>query len=118
MKVAAEMDTYHVFAILGMACVTLLTRSFFLFANARFRLPAWLERALVFAPIAALSAVIAPEIFMSDHQLIASLWNAKLLASVACVVYYYFKRHRNPSVLRIILIGLGIYLPLHIYFNI
>lgn len=112
------MDAYHVLAILGMACMTVMTRAFFLFANARFKLPAWLERALVFAPIAALSAVIAPEVLMSNHQLVASLWNAKLLACIGCTLYFYIKRHQNPSVLKIIVIGLCIYLPLHIHFNI
>ena len=112
------MDTYYLLAILGMACMTVLTRAFFLFANASFKLPVWLERALTFAPIAALSAVIAPEIFTSNHQLIPSLWNAKLLASLSCIFYFYFKRRQNPSVLRIIVIGLAIYLPLHIFFQI
>lgn len=112
------MDNYHFFAILGMSCVTVITRAFFLFAHESFKLPTWLERGLVFAPIAALSAVIAPEIFILHHQVISSLWNAKLLASFACVVYFYLQRHRSPSVLTIILLGLAIFLPLHLFFGI
>lgn len=112
------MDTYHFFSILGMSLVTLLTRAFFLFANESFKLPAWLDRALVFAPIAALSAVIAPEVFVLDHHFIASLWNAKLIASSCCVMYFYCQRKHSPSVLHIILLGLFVYLPLHLIFDI
>jgi branched-subunit amino acid transport protein len=112
------MDSYHFFSILGMSLVTLLTRAFFLFADESFKLPAWLERALVYAPIAALSAVIAPEVFVVDHHFIASLWNAKLIASLCCVIFFYAKRKHSPSVLQIIVLGLFVYLPLHLIFEI
>ncbi len=112
------MDAYYLLSILGMACVTVIARAFFLFANESFQLPSWLERALLFAPIAALSAVIAPEILMSNHQLIASVWNAKLVASSSCVLYFFIQRHQKPSVLKIIVLGLAIYLPLHLWLGI
>ena len=46
-------------------------------------LPNWLKRGLKYAPLAALAAVIAPEIVMSDGQLIDSLADARLPALLA-----------------------------------
>ncbi len=112
------MDTYHFFSILGMSLVTILTRAFFLFPKETFMLPTWLERALFFAPIAALSAVIAPEIFVVEHHFIASALNAKLIASACCIAYYFFQRKHTPSVLHIILLGLFVYLPIHLIFEV
>ncbi len=112
------MDLYHFLSLLGMTLVTILARAFFLFTNDNFKLPLWLDRALVFAPIAALSAIIAPEVFVIEGSLISSLWNSKLIACCSCLFYFYLKRSNPPSVLEIILLGLAVYLPLHLYFNI
>ena len=62
------------------------------------------------APLAALAAVIAPEIVMSNGQLINSLADARLPALAASVVYFFYKR----SILGTIALGMAIYLPLHI----
>ena len=74
-------------ACIGLALITLITRAFFMIPERELPLPDWLKRGLKYAPLAALAAVIAPEIVMSNGQLINSLADARLPALAASVVY-------------------------------
>ena len=99
-----------VIACIGLAIITLVTRAFFMIPEREVPLPSWLKRGLKYAPLAALAAVIAPEIVMSNGQLISSFADARLPALAAAVVYFFYKR----SILGTIALGMVIYLPLHI----
>lgn len=99
-----------VIACIGLAIITLVTRAFFMIPEQEVPLPTWLKRGLKYAPLAALAAVIAPEIVMSNGQLISSFADARLPALAAAVVYFFYKR----SILGTIALGMAIYLPLHI----
>jgi branched-subunit amino acid transport protein len=96
--------------IVGLAIVTVVSRSFFLISSKPWQLPHWAQRGLQYAPIAALSAVVVPEIVMSQGQLIGTWQDARLFAAVAGVAIYYAKR----NVLLTILGGMAVYLPLHL----
>ena len=48
--------------IVGLALVTVLTRSFFFISSKSWQLPHWAQRGLQYAPIAALSAVVVPKL--------------------------------------------------------
>ncbi|MEX8193041.1 AzlD domain-containing protein [Comamonas guangdongensis] len=95
---------------IGLALITVITRAFFMLPKQELPLPSWLKRGLKYAPLAALAAVIAPEIVMSNGRLIQTLADARLPALVAAVVYFFYKR----SILGTIALGMLIYLPLHI----
>ena len=99
-----------VLTIVGMALVTVLTRCFFFIFNRPWTLPRWARRGLDFAPIAALAAVIVPEIVMTHGQLISTWQDARLFAALAGGLWFYSRR----SVLGTIVSGMGVYLPLHI----
>ena len=103
-------DFWVVIACIGLAIITLVTRTFFMLPKHEVPLPNWLKRGLKYAPLAALAAVIAPEIVMSNGQLISSFADARLPALAASVVYFFYKR----SILGTIALGMAIYLPLHI----
>ena len=60
-------DFWTLGVIVGMALVTVLTRSFFFMSSSDWSLPRWAQRGLQYAPIAALSAVIVPEIVMAPR---------------------------------------------------
>ena len=105
-----ETDLWTVGAIVGMALVTVLTRCFFFISDRDWTLPAWATRGLDHAPIAALAAVIVPEVVTTQGQLIASWQDARLFAAVAGAAWYYW-RH---GVLGTILAGMAVYLPLHL----
>lgn len=96
--------------IVGLAAISVFTRSFFLLPNEELRLPDWLKRGLRYAPLAALAAVIAPELVMNQGQLIDTPFDARLPAVVAALGYYFW-RH---GILGTIVTGMAVYLPLHI----
>lgn len=96
--------------IAGLAVITLLTRGFFLIPEQELRLPDWLKRGLRYAPLAALAAVIVPELVMTQGRLIHTLVDARLPAVVAALAYYFWRR----GILGTIVVGMAVYLPLHI----
>jgi branched-subunit amino acid transport protein len=102
-----------VIAILGMALLTLVTRGFFLFPERELPLPAWLQQGLRYAPLAALVAVIAPEIVMTQGQLITTLRDPRLPAVAVATAYFYW-RH---DILGTILTGTATLLLLKLAFG-
>ena len=81
-----------VVAIIGLALITLLTRGFFLFPERELPLPEWLMQGLRYAPLAALVAVIAPELVMTQGQLIDTWMDARLPAVGATTLYFLWRR--------------------------
>ena len=70
-------DLWTLGVIVGLTVVTVVTRSFFFLSSREWQLPHWAQRGLQYAPIAALSAVIVPEVVMTQGQLITT-WPAPL----------------------------------------
>ncbi|HEY9272602.1 AzlD domain-containing protein [Achromobacter sp.] len=97
-------------AVAGLAVLTLVTRSFFMIPERELPMPDWLKRGLKYAPLAALTAVIAPEILMSHGAFITTLKDARLPAVLCAVAYYFWRR----GILGTIVVGMLVYLPLHI----
>lgn len=69
------------FVVIGLC--TLLPRSSFIVAGSRIRLPAHLQRALRYAPAAALAALIVPDVLVAGGSLQPA--NPKLLAALAVI---------------------------------
>ena len=87
------MSTWEaVLAILGLAVITVSTRGFFLYPDRDLPLPVWLKQGLRYAPLAALAAVIAPEIVMQQGHLIATFRDARLYAALAATAYFFWRR--------------------------
>ena len=105
-----QTDPWTVVTIVGLALVTVVTRCFFFLSDKSWTLPGWAQRGLEYAPIAALAAVIIPEMVMTAGQLTSTWQDARLFAVVAGTAWYYW-RH---GVLGTIFIGMAVYLPLHI----
>ena len=103
-------DLWTLAVIVGLALVTVLTRSFFFISSKPWHLPGWAQRGLQYAPIAALSAVVVPEIVMVQGHLISSWQDARLFAAAAGAAVYFWRR----DVLLTIALGMAVYLPLHL----
>lgn len=103
-------DGWTVLTIFGLALVTLITRSFFFLSSKPWTLPPWAQRGLHYAPIAALSAVIVPEIVMTQGQLISTWQDARVFAALAGAAWFFWRK----GVLGTILAGMAVYLPLHV----
>lgn len=81
-------DVWTLLVIVGLAVVTVVARSFFFISDSAWQLPHWAQRGLQYAPIAALSAVVIPEIVMSQGELITTWQDARLFAAAAGVAIY------------------------------
>jgi branched-subunit amino acid transport protein len=79
-------------AILGLAVITVATRGFFLYPERDLPLPAWLRQGLRYAPLAALAAVVAPEIVTTQGHLIATWRDARLYGALAATAYFFWRR--------------------------
>ena len=113
MNPLAITDWWTVGTIIGMALVTVVTRSFFFISSKPWSLPAWAERGLHYAPIAALAAVIVPEMVMTQGQFISTFKDARLYAVAAGLAWFYWRRGMFGT----IVVGMVVYLPLHIGLN-
>jgi branched-subunit amino acid transport protein len=106
----AATDFWTLGVIAGLACVTVLTRCFFFILDRPWSLPEWTNRALYYAPVAALAGVVVPEVVMTQGHLVATWQDARLFAATAGALLYYWRR----SVLITLLGGMAVYLPLHL----
>ena len=78
--------------IAGMALITLVTRAFFLFPEREIPLPGWLRQGLRYAPLAAMAAVVIPELVMSNGQLIGTWKDARLFGAAVGAGWYFWRR--------------------------
>jgi branched-subunit amino acid transport protein len=81
-----------VLTIVGMAAITLLTRGFFLLPRKEIPLPDWLRQGLRYAPLAALTAVVAPEVVLTQGHLIDTWKDPRLYAAAAGAGWYFWRR--------------------------
>jgi branched-subunit amino acid transport protein len=95
-------------AIIGLALLTVLTRGFFLLTEREIPIPDWLRQGLRYAPLAALAAVVVPEVVMTQGRLIGTLADARLFATAAAAAYFWWRR----DILGTILLGMAVLLPL------
>jgi branched-subunit amino acid transport protein len=107
----AEDDLYVIVVIVGMTLITVVTRSFFFLSSRPWALPRWAERGLQYAPVAALAAVIVPEVVATGGELIGTWRDARLFGALAGIVCF---RLLGRSVLGTIIVGMIVYLPLHV----
>ncbi|MGI9133951.1 MAG: AzlD domain-containing protein, partial [Rhodoferax sp.] len=85
--------------IAALAGITVLSRSFFFISKKEWTLPHWAQRGLQYAPIAALSAVIVPELVMSQGTLIHTWHDARLYAAGTGMAYFFWRRGAGQAVL-------------------
>lgn len=85
-------DWEVIVAFLGLAIITVVTRSFFFLSRRELALPKLVRRGLRYAPLAALAAVVAPEVLMTDGHLAASWQDPRLWAAATAAAYFFLRR--------------------------
>ena len=97
-------------ALFGLAGISVLTRSFFMIGDRPLPIPDWLRELLKVAPLAALVAVVAPEIFMTQGHVITTWQDARWPAALVATAYFFWRR----DILGTILVGMAVMLPLRL----
>jgi branched-subunit amino acid transport protein len=105
-----ETDTWTLLTIAALTVVTVVTRGFFFLSDRAWQLPRWAERGLQYAPIAALAAVVVPEVVTHQGQLIQTWQDARLFAAAAGAGWFFWR----GGVLGTIVCGMAVYLPLRL----
>ncbi|MFS8976419.1 AzlD domain-containing protein [Cupriavidus necator] len=98
-------------AIAGMGVVTVVTRALFLMAGEHVTVPDRLQRALRYAPAAALAAIILPDLMTWQGHFTVALSNYKLVAGVAATLFYLLTR----KMVGMIAVGMAIYTGLRLF---
>ena len=93
---------------IGMAVITLLCRSSFLLPKEDLPMPRWLREGLRYAPTAALSAVVAPELVLTQGHLVTTWQDARIFGALAGLAFYAWRRSRFGT----IVCGTGVMLAL------
>ncbi len=96
------------FTAVGMAVVSLGCRAFFLYPEEELPMPNWLREGLRYAPIAALAAVVAPELVLTQGHLIDTWRDPRIFGAVAGLAFYAWRR----SLFGTIVCGTGVMLAL------
>ena len=97
-------------AVIGLAVITVVTRGFFFISEREVPIPNWLRQGLRYAPLAALAAVVVPEIVMQQGRLIATVLDARLYAALAAAAWFWWRR----DILGTIVVGMLVLLPLRL----
>ena len=97
-------------AIAGLAVITVVTRGFFFLGDREIPIPRWLRLGLRYAPLAALAAVVVPEVVMQQGHLIATWRDARLFAAAAGATWFWWRR----GILGTIVVGMAVLLPLRL----
>jgi branched-subunit amino acid transport protein len=103
-------DVWTLMVIAGLTGVTVLTRSFFFFSSEEWALPDWAQRGLQYAPIAAMAAVVLPEILMQQGHFLDTWMDARWMGAAIGAAVYFWRR----NVLLTIVVGMLAFLPLHL----
>ena len=93
---------------IGMALIALGCRCFFLLSEEDLPMPHWLREGLRYAPIAALAAVVAPEMVMTQGHLVDTWRDARIFGGLAGLAYYAWR----GSLFGTIVCGTGVMLAL------
>lgn len=106
----ATTDLWTLGVIAGLAAVTVLSRCFFFILDRPWSLPAWAERALQYAPVAALAGVVIPEVVLAQGALTVPWTDARCYGALVGALLFFLRR----SVLLTMAGGMAVYLPLHL----
>lgn len=94
--------------VVGLAVLTVLSRGFFFLSQREIPMPAWLLQGLRYAPLAALVAVVVPEIITDQGALITTWKDARLYAAAAGAAWFLWR----GGILGTILTGMAVLLTL------
>jgi branched-subunit amino acid transport protein len=109
-----QADPWTLLTVALLAVVTVVARCFFFLSSRPWTLPTWAQRSLRYAPLAALSAVVIPEVVMSQGQLIQTWQDARLFAVAAGVAFFFWRHGQGQAILGTIIVGMAVYVPLHV----
>ena len=111
---AGATDGWTLLALAGLTVLTVITRCLFFISARPLPMPRWLERGLQYAPIAALAAVVAPDVLALQMQDFFQWRDARLWAALAAALFYRQFQGRPWTLPGVIGAGMAVYLLLRL----
>lgn len=99
-----------VLTILGLGVITVVTRGFFMIPEREVPIPAWLREGLRYAPLAAMVAVVVPDLLIVQGSLIGDWRDARVFGALAGGLYFWWRR----GMLGTIVVGTFVMLALRV----
>jgi branched-subunit amino acid transport protein len=93
----SDLEIWGVIVVLAIA--TAATRSAFWMIGHRVTIPKRVNEVLRYAPACALAAIIAPDLLLDGAGQLQSLSNPKLLAGIAALGFYLWRRNMLQTIL-------------------
>ena len=103
------------YLIIGLAVVTFVSRSFFILLGNRIKVSEWGLETIRYAPLAALIAILAPEIFLPLGASSVMEFNLRLpniWGGMAAMIAFYFSKRMIPT----LVIGMAVYTAARFWF--
>jgi len=103
------------YLIIGLAVVTFVSRSFFILLGNRIKVSEWGLETIRYAPLAALIAILAPEIFLPLGASSVMEFNLRLpniWGGMAAMIAFYFSKKMIPT----LVIGMAVYTAARFWF--
>ena len=103
------------YLIIGMIVVTFISRSFFILLGNRIKISEWGLETIRYAPLAALIAILAPEIFLPLGASSIAEFNLRLpniWGGIAAMIAFYFSKRMIPT----LVIGMAVYTAARFWF--
>ena len=104
---------YHGAAVLGLVALSVLSRSAFFLSDRPWEMPGWLAQGLRYAPMAALAAVVVPEVLLQGGHWPTHLADARFVAAPVAALWAWWRK----DMLGTILVGMAVYLPLRAWWG-
>ena len=104
------------YLIIGMIVVTFISRSFFILLGNRIKISEWGLETIRYAPLAALIAILAPEIFLPLGASSIAEFNLRLpniWGGIAAMIALYFSKRMIPT----LVIGMAVYTVARFWFS-
>jgi branched-subunit amino acid transport protein len=104
-----------VYLIIGLAVVTFVSRSFFILLGNSIKVSEWVLEAIRYAPLAALIAILAPEIFLPLGASSIAEFNLRLpniWGGMAAMIAFYFTK----KMISTLVIGMAVYTAARFWF--
>lgn len=95
-------------AVFGLVVLTAVTRAFFFLSEQPWVLPEWVVRGLKYAPLAALAAIIVPDLWFVQGQAPVDWQDARWVAAPVAAVWAWWRK----DMLSTIVVGMAIFLAL------
>ncbi len=98
-------------AVLGLVVLSALSRSAFFLSEKPWAMPRWMTQGLRYAPMAALAAVILPEVLLQDGNWPTHWMDARFVAAPVAAFWAWWRK----DMLGTIIVGMAVYLPLRAF---